>query len=228
MAAILESWEANARQWIEVLDAGELESRRLATNGSVVHAITRWRPGLVLDAGCGEGWLCRALRELGIDTVGVDGVPELIHEARMRGEGHYELLTFEELVRQAQWPAAYFDLVVFNFCLYEKELTRNLLQSARRWVFPSGRLVIQTLHPFVALGTGRPYEDGWQVESWAGLPRAFSHPYKWYYRTISSWLDLLAECGWQLVQMEEPLHPKTGRPASLLITAQKAGQGHRH
>ena len=228
MAAILESWEANARQWIDLLDAGELESRELVTNQAVMDAIARLHPSLVLDAGCGEGWLCRALHKKGIDAVGVDGTTELIHQARLRGEGHYELLTFEELLEQSPWPMAYFDVVVFNFCLYEKALTQNLLQAATRWVFPHGKLVIQTLHPFAALGTGRPYEDGWQVESWAGLPRAFSHPYKWYYRTMGSWLTLLLSAGWQILALEEPLHPRTGRPASLLITAQKTATGIRH
>jgi hypothetical protein len=27
--------------------------------------------------------------------------------------------------------------------------------------------------------------------------------------------------GWQLVKLEEPIHPKTGQPASLLLTAEK-------
>lgn len=221
MAAILESWEANARHWIEVMDAGELESRQLVTNAVVVNAIERWCPGLVLDAGCGEGWLCRALQREGIATVGVDGVAELIHEARLKGEGHYEQISFEDLLHYNIWPIGYFDVVVFNFCLYENELTLQLLKAALRWVPLHGKLVIQTLHPHSALATGRRYEDGWQNEKWAGLSRPFTHPYRWYFRTVASWVNVILKSGWQLVKLEEPLHPRTGHPASLLITAEK-------
>jgi 2-polyprenyl-3-methyl-5-hydroxy-6-metoxy-1,4-benzoquinol methylase len=221
MAAILESWEVNARHWIDVLDAGELESRKLVTNAAVVNAIERWYPGLVLDAGCGEGWLCRALQREGIATVGVDGVAELIHDARLKGDGHYEHLSFEDLLHYRFWPVTYFDVVVFNFCLYENELTSQLLKAALRWVPARAKLVIQTLHPLSVLEPGDIYADGWKNERWAGLPRPFTHPYRWYYRTIGSWVDVVMKAGWELKKLEEPIHPRTGKPASLLITAEK-------
>jgi 2-polyprenyl-3-methyl-5-hydroxy-6-metoxy-1,4-benzoquinol methylase len=221
MADILESWEANARHWIEVLDGGELESRKLVTNAAVVNAIERWCPGLVLDAGCGEGWLCRALQREGIATVGVDGVAELVHEARVKGDGHYEHISFEDLVHYTFWPVGYFDVVVFNFCLYENELTQHLLKAALRWVPVHGKLVVQTLHPVSLLAAGEPYEDGWRKERWAGLSRPFTHPYRWYFRTVGSWVDTIMKSGWQLVKVDEPTHPRTGQPASLLITAEK-------
>lgn len=221
MAAVLESWEANARQWIETVEGGDLEIRKLATNAAVVQAVRRLHPARVLDAGCGEGWLCRELQKFSMETVGVDGVAELIHEARIKGNGHYELLPFEELVNLSNWPPEYFDVVVFNFSLYELELTKLLLQAASHWVLPCGKLVLQTQHPFCAIEDGHPYKDGWIVEKWTGFPRQIFLPYKWYFRTMAGWCETIESAGWRMQRMEEPVNPKDGKPVSLLITAQK-------
>ena len=39
----------------------------------------------------------------------------------------------------------------------------------------------------------------------------------WYFRTLESWLELLADAGWTLEKQVEPPHPQTGKPASLLL-----------
>jgi len=221
MNNILDSWNANAPQWIAALEGEELESRKLITNHAIIDTITAHHPTHVLDVGCGEGWLCRALQQRNIVTVGVDGVAELIHHARMKGPGHFEVASFEELITSRQWTADLFDGVVFNFCLYEKEITAHLLQAATAWVHAGGKLFIQTLHPFAILHADEPYTDGWKTESWAGLKRSFSHPYKWYYRTMASWLSVVKNAGWKNLQFNEPVHPIKKRPVSLIITASK-------
>ncbi len=58
--AILTSWAANAAPWIALLQGKGIASRQI-TNPAIVNAISRYRPDSVLDVGCGEGWLCRAL-----------------------------------------------------------------------------------------------------------------------------------------------------------------------
>ena len=42
------------------------------------------RPSTVLDIGCGEGWLCRALADKGMKVWGVDAIPELITAATIK------------------------------------------------------------------------------------------------------------------------------------------------
>jgi 2-polyprenyl-3-methyl-5-hydroxy-6-metoxy-1,4-benzoquinol methylase len=60
---ILESWEANAGNWIQTVTNQELESRRLVTDDAIVQAVMHYAPARILDLGCGEGWLSRALRK---------------------------------------------------------------------------------------------------------------------------------------------------------------------
>jgi hypothetical protein len=79
-------------------------------------------------------------------------------------------------------------------------------------------LIVQTLHPLVACGD-LPYVDGWRAGSWAGFGEAFSDAPPWYFRTLHAWLELMRICNLTLRAMREPLHPRTGKPASVIFRA---------
>jgi 2-polyprenyl-3-methyl-5-hydroxy-6-metoxy-1,4-benzoquinol methylase len=218
---ILKSWHANAAQWIAALDGEELETRKLITNQAIINTIVAHQPSSILDVGCGEGWLCKALQEHDISTLGIDGVAELIQHARKKGPGHFEVHSFEALISGSFTPLNLFDGVVFNFCLYEKEITNQLLLEAIKWVKPHGNLFIQTLHPFSILVPDETYADGWKTESWVGLKRSFTHPYNWFYRTMASWIKTVQDAGWKNLHLQEPIHPIHMKPVSLIMTATK-------
>jgi hypothetical protein len=61
------------------------------------------------------------------------------------------------------------------------------------------------------------------VGSWAGFSDAFSDAPPWYFRTLQTWVELLRTGGLILQQMQEPLHPRTGKPASVIFRAQATG-----
>jgi 2-polyprenyl-3-methyl-5-hydroxy-6-metoxy-1,4-benzoquinol methylase len=218
MSSILESWEANAESWSAIIGAEGIESRKLVTNQAILQTILSSGAARVLDAGCGEGWLCRALQSHGVEACGVDGTGSLIDKAKALGTRAVSVMRFEDMVMETLPFAVDFDGVVFNFCLYEDQLTRALMQAAIHWVKPGGLLFIQTLHPAFASDT-ESYADGWRQENWAGLGHRFSHPYPWYFRTVSNWVNLLVESGWRILQLQEPIHPITQKPASLLLKA---------
>lgn len=67
-ALILASWQINADPWITAVREEQIESRRLITDRAMLMAIDARRPRRLLDLGCGEGWLCRAVHGWGIET----------------------------------------------------------------------------------------------------------------------------------------------------------------
>lgn len=223
---ILHSWHTNAAPWIRAIDGAAIESRQLVTDAAIVAAALERRPGRVLDVGCGEGWLARALAAEGLEVCGIDAVPELVEAAEKRAgpREQYRLLSYEQLAREALAAGELqqrFDLLVCNFSLLGGESVEALFAAARELINPGGHLLVQTLHPLLACGDG-DYRDGWQPGSWAGFSEDFSDPAPWYFRTLETWVDLFHHSGLELVQLREPLHPQTGKPASLMLCGKRA------
>lgn len=213
---ILQSWHTNAAAWTNAISQGAIESRRLVTNKAIVDAIVLQQPRTVLDVGCGEGWLCRALQEKGIETTGIDAIPALIASAQQAGRGSYEVCSYQDLLEGKFQPAASFDAIVFNFALFGDTLVRDVLKQLANYLSPGGKLIIQTLHPHTA-SVDQPYKTGWRNGSWAGFSDEFSDPAPWYFRTMESWSELFMETGYMIHQLREPLHPDTGKPASVIF-----------
>lgn len=216
-AKILRSWHGNAGAWTQVVRGERLESRRLVTNQAIIDAVLEARPSSVLDLGCGEGWLVRALAAHGIQAMGVDAVPALIACAREAG-GHFEVVSYADIIAGKLTQCV--DAVACNFALLGKASVERLLAALPSLLHANGRLIVQTVHPLAACGE-HPYADGWRLESWAGFHADFAEPAPWYFRTLASWTALLATSGWQLCELREPLHPQTGRPASVIFIAQR-------
>ncbi len=215
---VLARWQQNASPWIAAIRNQEISSRKLATDQAIVSAVLATRAKTVLDVGCGEGWLVRELARLGLQARGVDAVPALIDEA-MRLGGEFAVASYKDIASGAmQWTA---DTVSCNFALIGKESVEQLFRCVPSLLNPQGSFVVQTLHPREAGGDQR-YEDGWREGSWAGFNSAFQDAPPWYFRTLESWRELFAACGLRLVSESWPIHPLTGRPASVVFQAQAA------
>jgi hypothetical protein len=90
----------------------------------------------------------------------------------------------------------------------------QLLQAIQKILKPTGHLIIQTVHPFSA--AGEKYEDGWREETFETLPGSWE-PMPWYFRTMTSWVNLINASGWKIERLLEPVHPATKMPASLIL-----------
>lgn len=213
-AAILAAWLRNATPWEAAVREQRIESRRLVTDQAIVSAIKDVAPRRVLDLGCGEGWLTRALIAEGMTVTGVDAVPELIEAARRHGGGALHIVAYEQLA--AGVPGAPFDAVVCNFSLLGEQSVEQVFAALPHLLVPGGHLVVQTLHPLIACGDA-PYRDGWREGSWAGIDGDFKQAAPWYFRTIESWVALFVRHGLTLEALHEPVHPVSGRQASVIF-----------
>ncbi|MEW9570198.1 trans-aconitate 2-methyltransferase [Rhodanobacter sp. Si-c] len=215
--AILEAWHANAAPWTRAVREQAIASRRLATDRAILDAVLAHRPRRVIDLGCGEGWLVRGLAEQGVDVLGIDAVPALVEAARAAGGGRFLEMDYADVANGALRERA--DVVACNFSLFGGESVDALLRTVPSLLTPGGVLVVQTLHPFVACGDDA-YADGWRAGSWVGCGEGFGQAAPWYFRTLAGWLDALTQAGLQLRRMVEPLHPPTGKPASVILMAE--------
>lgn len=214
---IVESWHANAAPWTDAVRGRHIESRNLVTDKAIVDAVLSRSPRTVLDIGCGEGWLVRALAEHCVEGIGVDAVAELIDQATQVGGGDFRVASYEMIAAGELDIAA--DVAVANFALIGNEAVDGVIRRVPGMLKPRGSFIVQTLHPVIACGD-LPYRDGWRTGSWAGFSEAFTDPAPWYFRTMDSWLELFENSGLRMVEVREPVNPVSGKPASVIFIAE--------
>jgi 2-polyprenyl-3-methyl-5-hydroxy-6-metoxy-1,4-benzoquinol methylase len=214
-ARIVDSWTDNAAAWTQVVRDGLIPSRRAGTDAAIVQACLRYADGAVLDVGCGEGWLVRELHTRSIDATGIDVSAPLIASAQASGGGSFAVVTYADLEREPTIVAGPWRLIVCNFALLADPV-HTLLAALRTRLQPGGTLLIQTVHPWSARGDA-PYRSEWRTESFTAFTVPFPTAMPWYYRTLAGWVDECTRAGLSIRAVEEPLHPETGAPLSLLL-----------
>jgi len=212
---IIRSWNANARPWTHAVQAQSIASRKLVTDRAVIDAVQSVGPGRVLDVGCGEGWLVRALCGPGMKITGIDAVPELVAEARRLGAGEFHVQDYHAIASQ-RWRSGPFDAAVCNFSLLGKESVESMLGAIGGYLDEPGFLIVQTLHPVAACGDN-PYQDGWREGNWLGFGTEFRDPAPWYFRTLGGWLAMLQKSGFEVLECREPTAPGASAPASVIF-----------
>ena len=217
-------WDDNAQAWIKMVREDLIPSRVAVTNNAILASIASRAPHTVLDIGCGEGWLCREVKiRIGSETVGLDGSASLIAAAlEEEPTGVYAQASYEALIGN-EWPEpcweGTFDVIVFNFALFENEIS-PLLKAAATRLAPQGAILIQTLTTEI-LKDGPP---GWRHERFEGFGKGRWTPMDWYCHDLASLTAGIEAAGLQVSQViqTKPRGTDGAAPVSMMIAATQA------
>jgi ubiquinone/menaquinone biosynthesis C-methylase UbiE len=193
----------------------------------------------IIDIACGQGVLCRALRERGAEVTGVDMAQPLIQAARERGPGdiHYHVGDARDL---SFLPGGQFDAATCVLAIQNMQPIQPVFESAARLLAPLGKLIIVMMHPCFR----GPKETAWgwdekgkvqyrRVDRYL-LPRKspiVTHPgksadqYTWsFHKPIEAYVKSLRNAGLLIDAIEEwPSHKTStsGPRAAAENTARK-------
>jgi SAM-dependent methyltransferase len=159
----------------------------------------------VLDAGCGDGWYAQQLLARGARVTAVDGSARMAEHARLRLDGAAEVFV-ADLGQPLDFAAeATFDGIVSALALEHVRDWDAAFAEFRRILRPGGWLLFSAQHPAFTgarLALAR-YHDVVRVEErwgWIGGPvPAF------YHRPLGAMVNALADAGFAIDRVEEPL-----------------------
>jgi ubiquinone/menaquinone biosynthesis C-methylase UbiE len=213
-------------EWYDQLvgEAGSEYHREVVLPG-VVKLLAPNRGERVLDVACGQGVLCRILREQGVEPTGVDAAPPLIKLARERSDPsiRFHVGDARELDKVPALQAETFRGAACVLAIQNIHPLPPVCEGVARLLEPGGRFVIAMMHPCFR----GPKATSWRWDQQAGVqyrrvdrylvPRKepiVTHPgsapdeYTWtFHRPLQAYVSALSKAGLFVDALEEwPSH----------------------
>jgi len=157
---------------------------------------------VVLDAGCGEGYLSRILASRGASVTGIDISPRLVQIAREKDpEGK---ITYQVADLSQPLPAYrhHFDLIASHLVLNDVYDYRGFLTTLGTVAKPGGRLVLSMNNPYsyVVRSHISNYFDSGKAFSYRGMAQEGVKVH-FYHQTLEEYLDVCFAAGFQLQRL---------------------------
>ena len=192
----------------------------------------------VLDLGCGFGWFCRFVREVGAaEVVGYDVSEKMLERARTTTPDSAISYARKDLETLELQPAS-FDLIYSSLTFHYIERLDRLFGQIHRALVPGGSFIFSVEHPIYTAPSDPKWIDKvWPLDSYLDEgPRSTDWLAKGVikqHRTVATYLNLLIAAGFTLRHIEEwgptpqqiAAHPEWAnerqRPPFLLVSARR-------
>jgi 2-polyprenyl-3-methyl-5-hydroxy-6-metoxy-1,4-benzoquinol methylase len=152
----------------------------------------------VLDAGCGEGFVARALASKGAIVTGVDVSPKLVEKAQLKNKGSIEYFV-ADLSEPLPHFAEHFDLVASFFVLNDVPDYQGFISTLGSVTKPGGRAVLLLNNPYSAVLRKKAdtyFESGTSRRYFVGVYH--------YHQTMGEYIKAFSACGFLLRTLLEP------------------------
>lgn len=208
------SWDAKADQWQQQIGVDGDRNRRLNSDPVLWRMLGHVAGKIVLDAGCGTGYLAAKLAAAGAQVMAVDHSPEMIRVAKTANPGlDFRVDDAEQLATVAD---ATCDAVVSNYVLMDLPHLARAANAIARVLKPGGVAVVIFSHPCFPQGRaqvsgdsadisytfhGSYFVEAEQTDSpWAH----FTTDFTWFHRPLSHYCQAFRSAGLLIDEIDEP------------------------
>ncbi|MFX0056184.1 MAG: class I SAM-dependent methyltransferase [Candidatus Hermodarchaeota archaeon] len=224
---IQSQWEANSRAFADLIDQKGTPHHQHILNPCVEYLMGDVKGKILLDAGCGEGYLSRHYAQKGAIVTGVDisnGLIEICRSLPVNNVNyHVGDICDLDFIKNRK-----FDIVLCNLVLLNTPCLNEALNEFYRVLKPGGTLVFSVVHPsFNFYGPGkwemgdrdidtkrrkglffrvdryfdeREYEHIWKTRTGEYFPQ----PISFFHRTLTTYIRAVIDSGFIISRIEEP------------------------
>jgi len=205
-------WDRVAHDW-DVQVGADGDTNRIFNSDPVLWALAGDVAGrVVLDAGCGTGYLARQLAARGARVTGIDLSPRMIEIARAHApEMDLQVDSCSELATVADRSV---DLIIANYVLMDTPDLDGAVAAFYRVLRSGGAAVVVFSHP--CFPQGGAHADAEQVRYTWTFPYFsecqqtdppwghFREAFIWFHRPLSRYFHAFRDAGFVIAAFEEP------------------------
>jgi len=224
---ISEAWNKLADRWSNSYTEYGDTNRRFIIDPAIFRLLGSVKNLSILDAGCGNGYLCRLLAKKDAKVTGVDISKRFIQIAKQKEKEAplgitYHVLTLCDL---STFQDETFDIVISNLALMDVHNLEKAVKELHNVLKKNGKLVFSIMHPCFSSppvrGWVRTPQDSNRKEDWIywKVDRYFDrsmeiwqyldwpHTYS-FHHTLSDYFKSLIRNGFTVTDFEEPVPSK--------------------
>ncbi|GCE07462.1 class I SAM-dependent methyltransferase [Dictyobacter aurantiacus] len=203
---IIDAYASYPQELIEGFgDEGDLTRQHLL-NPAIFELLGDVRGRTILDAGCGQGYLCRLLARAGASVTGVEPVEKFYTYARRREQSEQLGIHYIQADLSTWIPTHSFDFVIANMVLMDIPDYESALKNCVAALRDGGGLIFSLLHPcFEEPGVA------WKEKSYVEVRDYFrqravpqTHGGYFIHRPLSTYLNSVINAGCALQRIIEP------------------------
>jgi ubiquinone/menaquinone biosynthesis C-methylase UbiE len=213
----IQAWDRNAEKWAANVEKFGDQNKEVLLTPLVMDWLGEISGLEILDAGCGEGFLCRLMAEKGAQVTGIDYSQKMLDIARERTPPEssitYSHLNLEKL---DSIDEECFDLIVSLLTLQDVPDYQAALKELYRVLKPGSRFFLAFSHPcFFSDGGWIRDDEGhklhWRTDRYFHErqvemeldPDSDDNP-QGFHRTLSSYFRAILDASFRIVDLIEP------------------------
>ena len=204
-ADVIKSWSEYPQNLIEGFgEEGDL-IRKYLLNPAIFAQLGDVRDKRILDAGCGQGYLCRLLAGKGASVTGVEPSEAFYRYALRREESEHLGIRYVQADLSTWTSADTFDYVIANMVLMDIPDYEPALKHCVAALASHGGVIFSILHPcFDEAGSvwkGKGYVEVRDYFRERAIKQTYGH---FLHRPLSTYLNSVIEAGCMLQRVIEP------------------------